>query len=215
MTNEQIDLIIKALGAVSWPVTFIYLASWFKTPIEQKIGHITNIKHGETEITALQASQSAASVKLLESRSDKTTPPNLSLGVLGMRVKADIEKVLESKPENEKLPHLVTMAVNTSITVMFNRVYYLIFGSQLQLLDSLSGNSAGVGKDVAKREFFDPAAAKQPEFYGKPDAFEQWLKFLTDMELLSATGELIVITQIGKEFLVYLIANNLTKNKAM
>jgi hypothetical protein len=93
--------------------------------------------------------------------------------------------------------------------------YRLIMGSQIGLL--LQANSATPVDLEAARGIYDAAKATYPEIYKTFD-FDNWLKWpansgLTQLETNASGKTIIKITDIGKEFLHYLVQVGLTTPK--
>ncbi len=93
--------------------------------------------------------------------------------------------------------------------------YRLIMGSQIALL--LQANT-GVNFDVdAARAIYDEAKAKYPEIY-KTFEFETWLNWPANTGLMkidrdASNKSTITISDIGKDFLHYLVGAGLTSGK--
>lgn len=86
----------------------------------------------------------------------------------------------------------------------FNRIYSVIFGSQILVLATLnSAGDTGLSLD-ALRPFYDNAAQRYPEAY-KNDTLERWLDFLKSSELIRDSQNGVAITQWGTEFLDHLV----------
>ncbi|WP_161855521.1 hypothetical protein [Bradyrhizobium sp. CCBAU 051011] len=61
--------------------------------------------------------------------------------------------------------------------------------------------------------FFDGLKAKHPDFYEK-NTFEEWIRDPLTAGLIKRSRDQIRITDLGREFLTYLQATNLSADKA-
>ena len=107
---------------------------------------------------------------------------------------------------------LVHLLAEQTIINYFERLYIMIYGSQIRALQSL--NVAGVaGIDVLiLRPFYDEVTALWPNVYANY-SFQQWLEFLITMGLISRTGDNVRLTLEGQEFLKYLIQRGYSAHK--
>lgn len=109
---------------------------------------------------------------------------------------------------------LVKHLAATQIVLTFEKVYAVLYGSQLQALRWLNSQPAGVHADALK-PFYEQAVNAWPAMYQNVD-FRSWLSFLagqgliTESEASSLTGDEeeafgVTITVMGREFLAYLV----------
>ena len=63
------------------------------------------------------------------------------------------------------------------------------------------------------REFFKPYAEQFPQVYNNY-GFDGWLGFLKNNTLVVQNGNLLEISDFGRDFLLYLTDKRLTENKA-
>jgi hypothetical protein len=94
----------------------------------------------------------------------------------------------------------------------FEQIYRVIFGSQIAGLKALASASGGSTSREESASFFDGVKAKFPEFYEK-NTFDEWIQYPKTAGLVTQTGDQISITELGREFLIYLGAVQLSENK--
>ncbi len=117
-------------------------------------------------------------------------------------LKKAVSDLTPTPEEKEEL--LFRYLADSQITVIFERTYSTIFGSQLNALQYLNGK-AGTFKDISElRPFYDSAKAENPQFYGTY-TFESWLGYMVSAVLVIVDGSMVDITIRGQEFLKYLI----------
>lgn len=95
---------------------------------------------------------------------------------------------------------------------MFLITYSEIFGSQLHFVESLYNNAAGIPKQVVKSFFENDVISHWPNYY-KAENFEDWLDFLIRKGLIVRPGEMFTITDLGREFYLFLVQYSLDKGK--
>jgi len=113
-------------------------------------------------------------------------------------------------PDRERV--LIRHLAGLMVVMMFERVYSLIWGSQIGVLQFLnSAGPAGVSAEFL-RPWFDQAVAREPDAYAG-DTLERWLSFLESNALISRQGSNWVITLEGREFLKYIIQQGYVLHK--
>ena len=98
-----------------------------------------------------------------------------------------------------------------SIALDFERIYRLIWGSQLSLLSYLNTERQHHPRE-ALRPFYTLAASQYPEPY-EHMSYDQWLAFLLDSVLLREDNGQLCITVKGCEFITHLAKLGYTLNK--
>lgn len=89
----------------------------------------------------------------------------------------------------------------------WGRIYLLIFGSQIQLLQSLNQSPGGLAK-AEVRAIYQTGMTQQPQLYSAV-TFESWMTFVESSALVSRNGDLYVMTPYGRGFLKYIVAQGL------
>jgi len=120
-------------------------------------------------------------------------------------LEVQIEQALEAAgvagDAGQKSRVLLAVAALSAMSVDFERLYNLIFGGQIKILQALNANALPTGRLAP---FYEAAAAEHPEFFATY-RFEQYLGFLTRQELiLEQPDGNTAITIKGRAFLVYL-----------
>ncbi len=111
----------------------------------------------------------------------------------------------------EKIDNLIQYSEALLILVLFERIYYLIFGSQILLLQHLN-SIFSTPKDEFKF-YFDTAAERDPRVFKDFD-FDKYLNFLISNNLINEdeNGN-IVISILGRDFLKFIIEEGLSDYK--
>lgn len=197
------------LKAISWPHVALFLTVFFfllfKKPLVGLISRITSI-----DKSGIKASQTPEAQR---EEKKKETVQQLLLAIgdsivlrdIESRIKADLkEKGLETDGDTIKV--LIKHFAGTKVLLEFEQIHNLIFGSQIFLLKKLN-EVAGQGKPaefVAK--YFDSVKGLFPEQLGNW-TLDQYLAFLIGRSLLTTKGNIYHITNLGVEYLTWMIRN--------
>ncbi|HZQ01340.1 MAG TPA: hypothetical protein VFB13_17475 [Reyranella sp.] len=140
----------------------------------------------------------------------QTPPPALtSAQFMHREVEASIRadpKFLAAPDDKTKIDLLVAHHASTNIQLAFERIYRIIFGSQVRALRA-ANRPGGVPTDII-RQIFAEAQTQFPGIHGS-QTFDQWAAFLLQtglgMELPPQNGKFMAsITVRGHYFLTYL-----------
>ena len=112
------------------------------------------------------------------------------------------------KTDAEKIEVLIRALAGSRLEIEFNRIAYIIFGSQLNLLVHLSSTTQGIPIDHAAI-IFKQAQEKYPDIHTNR-LLNDWLSYLISQSLIVQTNEKIEITQYGIDFLKHLVDARLT-----
>jgi hypothetical protein len=200
----------------AWPLAtlifFLILASGFR----KRVGHILDKigpaidrlkRAGPVELTP--APQNQQPVKVSAEAPPKVFHP-LESPVLKSQEEAisrDIEKLF---PDDipARANALITHLAATQLTLAFERINILIWGSQLELLLHVNSSPTGAAVDELK-PFYDKAAAVHQNGL-KEYSFESYVGFLINSGLLLRTNGRVLITPFAKEFLSHLARTGAT-----
>ena len=97
---------------------------------------------------------------------------------------------------------------------LFERTYRMIFGSQILAMELINTQGPQSSHNLCST-FYETAKALYPDFYGTYPC-ESWLSFLTRYEMVQKIegSDQFILTVPGKDFLVWLVNNGLTREKA-
>jgi hypothetical protein len=128
-------------------------------------------------------------------------------------VRDEMDRLGFTPNDPETIEMLVRQVSFQQILTSFERLYRLIFGSQLRLLEYLNVNGM---QDKSTAEFFYTLAFEaNAEFYSD-FSFDSWLAFLQSSLLIandSPEGQ-VAISRFGQDFLIWIVVNQLSKDKA-
>ncbi len=109
---------------------------------------------------------------------------------------------IESPTDREKA--LIRSLASMHLISFAEKVYSVIWHSQVNLLRSMNSNNIGLEFDQV-HPFYDTAKSNYPHMYVNY-SFEQWLNFLASFNLIVTGDARWFISVAGREFLKYLVA---------
>jgi len=191
---------------VAWPVAtalVAIVAIWFlRAPLTRFIDRAKKISAGGIE-SAPPSQQVPADFKKSETSELFKLFENEVVWTQAAAVRNDLDARGISEPGHREEALIRSLAA-TQIARSFDAAYYLIWGSQLALLQHLNPfGETGVAEAPA-RPLYDAVAAAHPDVYGE-SSFEEWLGFLVSSGLIARSPGHIKITVFGREFLRYLL----------
>jgi hypothetical protein len=111
---------------------------------------------------------------------------------------------------DKRLDFVLRLLAQAQIEATFERIYRLIFGSQISGLRELNARRQVTLAEA--KQFYDGVAKQYPQVYPKY-SFEEWLGFLRSQGLVSANDGKVIMTDMADDFLLYLITRHLPENK--
>ena len=99
--------------------------------------------------------------------------------------------------ENAQNQELQQALFVSRIETAFERVYRVIYGSQMKALMELSTTPTGLAREGLSKHI--PLGA----IIANVMTFEQWIGYLERTGLVETQGQIVVISEIGKQFLLY------------
>jgi hypothetical protein len=208
------EAIIKTLG---WPhLTFLFAVFFvllFRKPLLGLISRITSID--KSGIKALQAPEAQREEQKKESVQQLLLAigDSIVLRDIEGRIKTDLsERGLDTNGDTIKV--LIKHLAATKILLEFEQIHNLIFGSQIFLLKKLN-EVAGQGKPMEFVEsHFEHMKGLFTELLGGW-SLEQYLAFLSARSLITTHGNIFHITNLGVEYLTWMVRNGRGEEKPL
>jgi len=204
--HEFKDLLI---AIDTWPSLGFAVLLAFHKPLIDLLQRIQKINSNMLQIEIL----SAQNLVKMQVEPQEKTIPSISIVKATEIARIAICQVLDSLSDQTKRDEKVLqIAVDTEVSLRFMMMFTKILGSQIRLLRVLNPGLA-VHCDQLKVDFYEPMVNAFPDAY-KNYEFECWLNFLIEPNLLirDANG-ICTISQIGREFLVYMDMQGLPEYK--
>jgi hypothetical protein len=129
---------------------------------------------------------------------------------------AHVERLLHDSLRNANIKPddredlLIRLLAESRLVLLFEQTYAIIFGSQIAGLKLLNQYSKVSEEEV--RTYFERVKETHPEIYGNY-GYDSWLGFLISRDLVRRSNHMIEITDIGRDFLLYLTMRGLPESK--
>jgi hypothetical protein len=127
------------------------------------------------------------------------------------RIRADLKKLGLTCSKDETIEILVRLLAINQISYAIERMYRLIFGSQIRILKLLNVYSPTRVIDI--KLIYEEAKAESPKVF-EVYSFEAYLNFLTSSNLIGTSdAQSYSISPFGKAFLQWMVMEGLPENK--
>lgn len=126
-------------------------------------------------------------------------------------IKAELERLNFPENDTQTFEMLVRQLATAVMIATFERLYRLIYGSQIDTLNALN-TSGPQSPKIIEVIFFDTAKSSDTTFY-EDVTFERWLSFLLNQALIVRSDELLTLTLHGRDFLVWMVNSGLSQVK--
>jgi len=205
----------EIIKAMSWPqLTFLFAVFFvlvFKKPLLGLISRITSIDKSGIKASQTTEAQSENQKKESVQQLLLAIGDSIVLQDIEGRIKADLkEKGLET--EGDTIRVLIKHLAGTRMFLEFEQLHNIIFGSQIILLKKLN-EVAGQGKPI---EFVATHFENVKGLFAKQLSdwsLEQYLAFLVRSSLITTKGKVTHITNLGVEYLIWMIRNGKREDK--
>lgn len=209
------DTVLAALG---WP-HFAFLFSLifvllFRTQIGSLIGRVTSIDKSGIK------TQSAPELQLDDHKRAEVAHElmqaigsSVALSDVEGRIRAEL--TAKSLPvDNETSRVLLKYLAAATLSVQFEQVHSLIFGSQIFLLKKLN-EVAGRGRQRQDLEkHFEHVKSLFPDSFSDWN-LDQYIEFLVGRSLILEKDGVFHITNLGNDYLVWITRSNKPENRAL
>ncbi len=207
-TAAIIQSVAAVLKAMAWPASVFAIALFYKADLKALIPRLR--KAGPSGVELDPPVQQSVVTTDLSGTIGKSLP-----GITRTVAIEDLERILRQQfsmiPDDDRVDRLVLELSQARLTAHFERVYRVIFGTQILCLRRLNERKSPVGLDDLKA-FFSENTAPFPatyEHYG----FDGWSAFMLNEMLIRNNGERIEISPVGKDFLLYMTVKGMSEEK--
>jgi hypothetical protein len=169
----------------------------FKKYIGAFIDRTRKVKYGSGEVEAQSPSQEPVdtTVSSTEERTRQFDSPVLQ------EQENSTNRELTSVPAPERERFLVRYLSIVKLELAFERIYSVIWGSQISILEHLNDRrTIGRSKEEIKTDFYDEALKKWPFI----NPYDGYLGFMKASNLIAEKNGILLITNFGVDFLQYL-----------
>lgn len=216
---DCVTLTVAVKGAISlaqvlaWPIVVILAIVLFKKELADILPNVEEVGTGGVKIGRGAAKRQANEQQVVTANPAITATPTANAPPVSPVIVAferSIVASLETMLDGAKIPALTRALASVRVELAFERVYRLIFGSQIAALKRLLEN--GPSNRTEAEGYFDEIKRRYPEFY-RDGNFEEWVGFLLRQELVNVDRGTYRITEAGIEFLTYLFNLRLPEQK--
>ena len=212
-------MILTFLSSISWPIVTLIIVSYFKKPITRFLKQVKKVTYGETTVERQNKSQKEEKSKIdILTIGNDFTYIDETLNKFSESTKNSALKIIENETRisevvdsQQKFERILKYSQLLIIVKSAERIYHLIYGSQIRLLQKLNYSNE---KTDSVKYFYDNAVKYFPEIY-KNYSYESYLDFLVNQGLVTLNNETdyISITETGRDFLRYLVESNSNLDK--
>src|SRR5260370_3691168 len=125
------------------------------------------------------------------------------------KVETDLHAELEIIDSDKRIDILIRHLAVARLARNFEQFHRTLYGSQIRALRALSDAEGGRTSRAESEAYFDQVKAKYADFYEK-NTFDEWIRYPVSAGLIEAKNEQVIITELGRDFLGYTDAFNLS-----
>lgn len=218
--------LMGAIAAAAWPGG-ILIAAWLARPLLIRLSEALaqliatrdfRLKVGGVEASMAAIPQQAAAEDLpapeVETNEGETrtlsTSPKIPVPSERPLVNAyilDLQQALSGYEEDSKLPTLIRWYADLRTTAVHEFIFNRIFGSQVALLNRMNQAGGALTRNEVQAHVED--SAKAHGVATNANMLETYLRFLLSYTLVTWSDDRLVLTNQGKDFLVYIVTASL------
>ena len=216
MTYHLIKEFLDFLGIISWPLTALIIFYFLKTPMSEILRNIKKFSYGGAEILTNQQKLNNAEIDL---SSELTGNSNIEkiLKMFSNTSNTFAAQVLENETKIDEITNpqtKINLLENYSKLLIIiktaEKIYSSIYGSQIRILQRLNHSKSEKTEDL--KFYFNNAKKVYPKVYNDY-SYENYLHFLVNYSLIQINDDIATITDVGRDFLRYIIESNLSFEK--
>jgi len=195
---------------MSWPlvalIVIVFFMVLFKKDISLFLGRTQKIGKDGIHTLTVQIQQDPEKESLTEKLMKEFS------SIILREQEDTIRKDLEGNNQQDKINLLIRRLALNQIILNFERVNAVIWGSQIAILDHLNSRNGDTTETL--KTFYDSMARIYPDTFANY-SFENYLNFMVGFNLITQQQNRYFITNLGREFLVYLAASGQTKSRML
>lgn len=202
--------IVDLLKTIAWPLVVMIVAIYYKTetikdllPRLRKAGP-TGVEFDPAAQQKTIASDIVASSSELKQKNN-LLPPTPAISQVESKLADDLKKI----DPGDQIALLTRELAVARLIVAFERIYRVLFGSQIYGLRRLNEVQKATIADA--HALYETFRSQTPSDY--PISFDVWIGFLKNQELVKENNGTVEITDIGRDFLLYITQNRLIESK--
>ncbi len=200
-------IVLEYIKILIWPLLVFSCICYFKTDISNFINRVCQFKISGVEIIAEQQKETQLESKSqIDTKTAAESIPSKLISDLVKNFRTEYNNIT-----NEKNKLLNDIAVR-DIIIDYERIYNIIFGSQINLLEYLKNQQSGLPRREMEL-FFENV--KKYNYIFVDWNLNNYINFLVQQKLIEPFGVSYQITPKGSSFLTYISNMGYSKNKAL
>jgi hypothetical protein len=184
------EILLAYISVLRWPALLAAIVWYYRREIPQLLKRLKIFRFPGG--AGAEFSDVVAQAKVPESSEDS----GLALGAVLQQREEEIARLEQDTQE------LGDRLARAEIELKFERIYNIIFGSQIRLLKLLDLRPDGEDRDYIE-QFYQDVARTHPDLF-RDDHLDRYISFLTDNGLVEYANSKYRITQEGQVFLKFL-----------
>jgi hypothetical protein len=220
----SVDEWLRLIDILKWPAAALIGILIFRKGVETLIGRVRRAALGSRSVdfaepaaivSEQQQQKQITKLTVSEPTAGEAPPPPPAPALRAIEETIAAAVSTSTASEDVKRAWLIRGVAVARLEKAHETTYRLIMGSQIGLL--LQANTGATFEVDAARAIYDEAKTKYPEIY-KAFEFEAWLNWPANIGLIkidrgAPNKSKITITDLGKDFLHYLVGVGLTSAK--
>jgi hypothetical protein len=219
MEYHYSKMILDFISSISWPIACFSIIMYFRKPLTRFLKKIQKVSYGETSIERHPKKQKDEKSKIdimtkghdftyIDETLNKFSETSKGFALQIIENETKLSEVEDAEQKSERILKYSQLLI---IVKSAETTYQLIYGSQIRLLQKLN-YSPETAENL--KYFYDNAMKYFPEIY-ENYTYENYLNFLVRQGLIIINEEAdrIAITEVGKDFLRYLVESNSSLDK--
>jgi hypothetical protein len=203
-----VQTILDFVKNIAWPVVVLTLAFNFRKDLHDLANRLTKAGPAGVEFNP----QRQLTIPPLTPGELKELPGLARTKVMG-ELEAELHKQLQLFDADKRSDLLIHYLAQSRLEQLFEWIYGQIFGSQIAALRTLVATGGQVTL-VDAISYFDNVKSSQGAPYQNV-SFDQWSAFLRNQQLISVVADRVEITDLGRDFLLFLSTRGRPENKPL
>lgn len=208
---EFIKALFDLIKGIAWPLAIAFIAWFYRDDIKSLLPRVEEAGPTGVKLRPPEREQKTLATDLREAgQVELKELPGLGRTPTIARIEKDLHLSIQAYPEDQRTDIALRVLAEARLMLLFERMYRVMFGSQIAGLKRL--NERTTVPLVEAIGYFEQVKEAYPDFY-KDFGFADWIRFLQRENLVVVTEETVEITDLARDFLLYLTVQGLPEDK--
>jgi hypothetical protein len=203
--------VLEFLVAISWPIVVLIIALMFRADLGALIPRLKRAGPSGIEFDAAEQRKQAAEISQSNPAELKKIP-GVQRTAASVGVEQKLREAINKIEQSERFDVVLAELASSRLETHFALTYNIIFGSQIRALRLLNERNGVVPVSEA-HAYFEEVKANHGEF--SDWTFEQYSNFLRVAYLIEERNNQVFLTDIGREFLFFILKYRLSEGKPL